>query len=512
MSAWLIGAALVVPALGAALVALVGWLTPEDPKTGGNNAREAVTVLASVLTFGLVGGQILPVVWSGRRPSWTVFEVIPNVPLAFEIEPLGMLFALVASALWIPTSLYAFGYMRGHHEKNQTRFFVCFAAAIFAALGIAFSANLFTLFLFYELLTFSTYPLVTHEGTEKAMKAGRVYLGILVFTSVTFLLFAVIWTYQLTGTTDFTPGGILAGSVSPGQATLLLALFSFGTGKAALMPFHRWLPNAMVAPTPVSALLHAVAVVKAGVFTVLKIVVYVFGLDFLTTTGASQWLCWVAAFTLLSSSVIALTKDNLKARLAYSTVSQLSYIVLGAALATSAGALGGGLHIAMHAMGKITLFFCAGSIIVFAHKTKVSEMDGLGRRMPLTMAAFFLGSMSIIGLPPMGGSWSKWYLALGAADAGQPIFVGVLMVSSLLSIGYLMPVVGRAFFLPPKPWTDDHGHHHAAQTERREGDWLCTGPLCLTAAGCALLFFYGSGVRDLLLPMVEVAQLAEVLP
>jgi len=498
-----IAVAMALPAAGALAVGLVGWLTPEDEQTGGNNLRELATMIAAFATFGVVATQILPLVLDGGRPSWGVFDVLPGVPLAFEVEPLGMLFALVAAGLWIPTSVYAFGYMRGHHESNQTRFFVCFAVAIFAALGIAFAANLFTLFLFYEALTFSTYPLVTHDGTPKAVKAGRVYLGVLVFTSVTFLLFAILWTYQLTGTLDFTPGGILAGKVGTGQATLLLALFAFGTGKAALMPFHRWLPNAMVAPTPVSALLHAVAVVKAGVFTVLKVIVYIFGIDFLAITGASEWLCWVAAFTLLSSSIIALTKDNLKARLAYSTISQLSYIVLGAALATSAGALGGGMHIAMHAMGKITLFFCAGSIIVFAHKTDVSQMDGLGKRMPLTMGAFFLGSMSIIGLPPMGGSWSKWYLALGAADADQVIFVFVLMASSLLSIGYLMPVVGRAFFLPPKPWIDEHGKEHAAQTKRSEGHWMCTLPLCLTALGCIALFFFGTELRELLLPMVS---------
>ncbi len=511
-SAQLIALALACPAIGALLVGVVGRTTHEDEHTGGNDTREAMTVIASLATFAVVLALLLRVL-DGARPALTMFEVLPGVPLAFEIEPLGMLFGLVASGLWIPTSVYAFGYMRGHHEKNQTRFFVCFAVAIFAALGIAFSANLFTLFLFYEVLTFSTYPLVTHEGTEKAVKAGRVYLGVLVFTSVTFLLFAVLWTYQLTGTLDFAPGGILAGKVSPGQATVLLALFAFGTGKAALMPFHRWLPNAMVAPTPVSALLHAVAVVKAGVFTVLKIVVYVFGLDFLQVTGASEWLCWVAAFTLLSSSVIALTKDNLKARLAYSTVSQLSYIVLGAALATTAGAIGGGMHIAMHAMGKITLFFCAGSIIVFAHKTEISTMDGLGRRMPITMAAFFLGSMSIIGLPPMGGSWSKWYLALGAVDADQVVFVFVLMLSSLLSIGYLMPVVGRAFFLPPKPWVDGHGHEHAAQTTRSEGHWTCTVPLALTALGCIALFAFGTELRELLLPIVgPTSAVVEVLP
>ena len=218
----------------------------------------------------------------------------------------------------------------------------------------------------------------------------------------------------------------------------LLALFAFGTGKAALMPFHRWLPAAMVAPTPVSALLHAVAVVKAGVFTVMKIIVYIFGIDLLAETGASTWLMYAAAFTILAASLVALTRDNLKARLAYSTISQLSYIVLGAALATSAGVLGGSMHIAMHAFGKITLFFCAGAIYVAAHKTEISDMDGIGRTMPVTMAAFFIGSLSIIGIPPLGGSWSKWFLALGALEADRVIFVAVLMISSLLNVAYLI--------------------------------------------------------------------------
>ena len=227
-----------------------------------------------------------------------------------------------------------------------------------------------------------------------------------------FLLLAVILTYVYAGTLDFEKGGILGGNVDGLAVPILLGLYAFGTGKAALMPFHRWLPTAMVAPTPVSALLHAVAIVKAGVFTIVKVVVYVFGIEFLTETHASEWLMWVAAFTLMSSSIIALTKDNLKARLAYSTISQLAYITLGASFATAAGIAGAGLHIAMHAVGKITLFFCAGAIFVVLHKKKISEMNGIGRKMPFTMAAFFVGSVCIIGLPPTGGAWSKWYLAL----------------------------------------------------------------------------------------------------
>ncbi len=491
-----IGLSLVWPLLGAmALVALGRW----------PNLREAATLLTGGSLFAMIASVILPAVAAGGRPGLDLVEVVPGVSLAFEIEPLGMLFGLVASGLWIVTSLYSIGYMRGHHEKNQTRFYACFAVAIFGALGVAFAANVFTLFVFYEIITLSTFPLVTHHGTEKAKRAGRVYLGILMGTSVGFLLLALVWTQQLAGTTDFTPGGILAGKAGDGTLIVLLALYAFGTGKAALMPFHRWLPAAMVAPTPVSALLHAVAVVKAGVFTVLKVLVYVFGIDLLHSTGTSVWLTWVAAFTLLAASIVAIYQDNLKRRLAYSTISQLSYIVLGAALATPAAALGGGMHIAMHACGKITLFFCAGAIMVGAHKTEVSEMHGLGRRMPFTFLAFFVGSLSVIGLPPLGGSWSKWYLALGAVDAGRPLMVAVLMTSSLLSIGYLMPVVGRAFF-SPTPAGGDHGHaDHGTGDEEpgiQEAPFLCVLPPVLTAFGCLVLFFYADDVYRLLLGMV----------
>jgi len=463
------------------------------------NIRETASLVTAGSLFGIVAGVILPAVQGGARPRIDIVEVLPGLSLAFEVEPLGMLFALVASGLWIVTTLYSIGYMRGHHEANQTRFYICFALAISGAVGVAFAANVFTLFVFYEAITLSTYPLVTHHGTEAAKKAGRVYLGVLMGTSVAFLLLALVWTYWAVGTTDFRPGGILAGKVGGWQLIILLGLYAFGTGKAALMPFHRWLPAAMVAPTPVSALLHAVAVVKAGVFTVLKVIVYVFGIDLLHATDASRWLTWAAAFTIIAASVVALTKDNLKARLAYSTVSQLSYIVLGGALATSAGALGAGMHIAMHAFGKITLFFCAGAILVGAHKSEISQMDGLGRRMPFTFGAFLLGSLSVIGLPPMGGSWSKWYLMLGAVEAESLVMMVVLMASSLLSIGYLMPVVARAFFRPsPK----HAGHEENPGPGIREAPLLCVLPPVLTGIGCVVLFFYAEDIYRLLTGIV----------
>ena len=473
---------LIVPLLGAVLIGLLGHMP---------NLREAATIATAAILFGLVAG-LFPAVAAGARPSLTLLEMLPGLTITFTLEPLGMLFAAIASGLWIVTSVYAIGYMRGHHEKNQTRFYVCFAIAIGSAIGIAFAGNMLTLFVFYEVLTISTYPLVTHSGTDNAKRAGRVYLGTLLGTSICFLLVAVIWTYSLTGTLDFRDGGILEGKAGGAAIGMLFALYIYGIGKAALMPFHRWLPAAMVAPTPVSALLHAVAVVKAGVFTVLKVSVYLFGPSLLTDTSASQWLAYVAGATIIIASLVALSKDNLKARLAYSTVSQLSYVVLGAMLATPLGFMGGALHIAMHAVGKITLFFCAGAIMVASHKTEISDMRGLGRVMPVTFAAFFIGALSIIGLPPLGGTWSKWTLALAAADSGQLIFVGVLMVSSLLNIAYLMPIVVRGFMR-----ADGDG---PAWPAIKEAPLMCVVPLLFTALGSFALFFLADILYQFLAP------------
>lgn len=428
-------------------------------------------------------------VFGGARPEVTLIEIMPGMAVAFAVEPLGMLFALVASSLWIVNSAYSVGYMRGNDEPRQTVFYVCFAVALASTMGIAFAGNLFTLFIFYEVLTLSTYPLVAHHGDAEARRGARTYLVILLGTSIVLLLPAIIWTWTLTGTLDFVPGGILAGHASPLITTILLGLFAFGVGKAALMPFHRWLPSAMVAPTPVSALLHAVAVVKAGVFTVLKIVVYIFGPGHLQSTGASEWLVYVAAFSVLAASIVALTQNNLKARLAYSTVSQLGYVVLGAALATPLALVGAAMHIVMHAAGKITLFFCAGAIYTAQHKKEIPELDGIGRLMPLTMAAFFIGALSVTGLPPFGGAWSKLYLALGGLEAGHWFVVAVLMLSSLLNVAYLLPIVGRAFF---RPGTEPQA------TVVKEAPGFCVVPLCITAALCFVLFFFASDIADAL--------------
>ncbi len=463
--------ALATPLAGALLILCTGFFA---------SLREAVSLLTASSLFLLALSLYAPVM-EGIQPAVTLLEIMPGLSLTFRVEPLGLLFAIIASFLWIVTTIYSIGYMRSHGEKNLTRFYFFFAVSIAATIGIAFSGNLLTLFVFYEALTLSTFPLVAHQGTDKARRNSRVYLGILISTSILFFLFAIAWTWLAAGTLDFTPGGILAGKVEGPAVSILLALYVFGIGKAALIPFHRWLPAAMAAPAPVSALLHAVAVVKAGVFSILKVAIYVFGTDFMAQTGAGQVLQWVAAATILIASLTAMTQDNLKVRLAYSTVSQLSYIVLGAMLASQLGIIGGGMHIAVHAFGKITLFFCAGAIVVASHKTEVSQLSGIGRTMPFTMAAFLIGSLTIIGLPPLGGVWSKWYLALGALQADQVVMVAVLMISSLLNVAYLLPIPFRGFFAKPSD-SDDHN--------TAEAPIACLIAIGVTSAGCLALFFY----------------------
>lgn len=465
-------ASVVVPLMGAVLIALAGRVP---------NLRETITLLTAALLLAVVL-SLLPLVLAGAQPGVVLYSLLPGLQIAFKVEPLGMLFALIASGLWIVNSLYSIGYMRGNKEEHQTRFFVCFALAIAATMGIAFSGNLFTLFIFYEVLTLSTYPLVTHHGTEKARDGGRVYLGLLLSTSTVLLLPALVFIWYIAGTTDFTVGGILADKLKPGELALLLGLCVFGIGKAALMPFHRWLPAAMVAPTPVSALLHAVAVVKAGVFSVVKVMVYVFGIDTLATAGATNWLIGVAGFTIIAASVVALTADNLKRRLAYSTISQLSYVTMAAALLAPLSLVGAVMHIAAHAVGKITLFFAAGAIYTAAHKTEVSQLDGIGRRMPWTMGAFAIAALSMIGLPPAAGFISKWYMVSGAMASQHWLAVSVIVLSTLLNAGYFLPIVYRAFFVTPP--ADPHGHPHG------EAPLLMVIALTATAAATVLLFFF----------------------
>ena len=454
-----------------------------SPRTG-----HVISYITSALFLVGVWGVAGPAL-SGEISTQTVWEILPGMAIAFSIEPLGLLFMLLSSTLWILATPYAIGYMTHGGYSNLPRFFACYAIALGAAAGIAFADNLLTLFLFYEILSVSTYPLVAHDGSQKSKRGARTYLALLLATSIGFWLPAMIWVWAATGTMDFTPGGIMAGQIDPLAGAVLLVLFMFGTGKAALMPFHRWLPSAMVAPTPVSALLHAVAVVKAGVFVVLKLAIYTFGLDYLRTLATTEFVLYVATFTMLAASLVAMHQDNLKARLAYSTVSQLSYIVIGAMLASQLSAIGGGMHMLMHGFGKITLFFCAGAIYIATKKTKVSELDGLGRRMPFTMGAFFIGALCVIGLPPTGGVWSKWHLVSGAFDSGHGLVLAAYLLSTLLNIAYLLPPALRAFLKAPPA---------EEPTGMREAPWLMVIPLSLSALGTLVLFFVAQSGFELM--------------
>lgn len=408
--------------------------------------RDAVSPLAALAMFAIVI-SMAPTVLAGGVVEFDLFEILPGIDFAFRADALGMVFATVSSLLWIAASVYSIGYMRHLDEHAQTRFFACFATSLAAAVGGAFAANLFTLVIFYEILSLVTYPLVYHHEDEEAWAGSRKYLVYLMGASKSLLLAALALTYQIAGSLDFVQGGLLANNDAPAALlTVVYFCYLFGFAKAALMPMHAWLPAAMVAPTPVSALLHAVAVVKMGVFCVLRVVFHIFGTGLVAGLGLGLATAYLASFTILMASIYALTRDDLKARLAYSTVSQLSYILLGAALVSPVAMVGGILHIAAHAFPKITLFFCAGSIYCASGKRNISEMAGIGRKLPWTMGAFFVASLSMIGTPPTAGFVSKWYLALGSVDAGQVAFTIVLLASSILNAAYFLPVSYIAFF------------------------------------------------------------------
>ena len=414
------------------------------------DVREGVTVVVAATKFALVASMV-PGVLAGTTYVTRLGEFGNGVSLVLRADPLGLLFALLASLLWIVTSFYSIGYMRGLDEHAQTRYFASFAASLASAVGVAFGANLLTVFVFYELLTVSTYPLVTHDETDEARAAGRKYLAY-TFGGGVAVLGGTALVYMLTGTTAFTPGGIEAlASVDPTLARAAFVLLAGGFGvKAALMPVHSWLPDAMVAPTPVSGLLHAVAVVKSGVFGLARVVLDVFGTETMAELGVAVPLAAVAAVTLLTASVIALRQDNLKRRLAYSTISQLSYIVLGLALLEGDALVGGLLHIPAHAFMKLTLFFCAGAIHVETHTDDISDMAGIGDRMPLTMAAFAVAAAGMAGIPLIAGFVSKWYLVIGALEGGGLVFAAALLMSGVLNIAYFWPIVYQAYFESPE--------------------------------------------------------------
>jgi len=450
------------------------------------NLRETVTLLAGATMFAFVVSMV-PEVLAGKILECRLAALTATVPLVFRVDGPGLLFALVASGLWIVTSVYSIGYMRGLKEHAQTRFYVFFAVSLSATMGVAFAGNLLTLYLFYEMLSLATWPLVTHHQDKEARGAGRKYLAYLLGTSVGLALPAIIYCYVQASASglEFSPAGFLAGKVDGGAALVLLLMLTYGFSKAGLMPFHSWLPGAMVAPTPVSALLHAVAVVKVGVFCIFRVFTGVFGVEFLKTLDAAQVVSWIAAFTVIVSSLIALSQDNLKRRLAFSTIGQLAYIVLGVSLLSDRAVIGSATHIAMHAAGKITLFMCAGAVFVATGKKNVSEMDGLGKKMPFTFAAFTIGALSVIGLPPTGGLISKLYLVTGALDAGQTALAVVFLVSTLLNAAYLLPIGYRAFF----PKDPSKAAIEFSWKKTAEAPLACVAPLCVTALLSIVLFF-----------------------
>lgn len=481
----LIFLALAVPLFAAAAIYAVGRMP---------DVRETLTIV-SCIALSIITISLFMRVGAGDAPEWTVARPMAGIEIAFRLEPLGALFALMASVLWGVNSLFSIGYMRGRREPNQTRFYMCFALAMFAVMGIAMAANLFTLFIFYEALTLSTYPLVTHGGDARARRAGRIYLAMLIGASLVLFLPGIIGVQIAAGSTAFTPGGLLPGKVSEGVGNILLLLLVFGAAKAALMPLHGWLPAAMVAPAPVSALLHAVAVVKAGVFVILKVSAYIFGSDLISTLPAATWVLWIAAGSIIVASLVAMTKDDLKSRLAWSTVGQLAYVTSAAMLPAAAGLVAGGLHMLVHAFAKITLFMCAGAIYVATGASKVSEIHGLGRSMPIVFSCFLIGALCVVGLPPFAGMWSKFLLITAAFGTREWITAAAMIVSSLLGLLYLAPIALRALLQPlgdgsPRAFIRPGGAPGPA-----------VAAVMATASTCIALFLLADAVVAYLVPM-----------
>ena len=457
------------------------------------NLRELWTLAAAVTKFGLVF-SLLPELLNGRVAQVDLLTIASGVQLSLRADSLGVLFALLASGLWILTSIYSIGYVRGLSEKKQTRYFASFAICLSATIGIAFASNLFTFLIFYEILTVATYPLVIHKETREAISAGRKYLAFTLSAGL-LLIIATAWTYRLGHGIEFRAGGFLASApISEWELLVLFLLFIGGFGvKSAIMPLHSWLPAAMVAPTPVSALLHAVAVVKAGVFGLLRLIGFVFGPHLLKESGLSILLLTLAVITIITASLLAMREDNLKRMLAYSTIGHLSYIVLGASMATTSSLVGGIFHLVAHATLKITLFFCAGAIYLKTRREKISELDGIGHMMPWTMAAFGLTSLGLVGLPPLNGFISKWFLGVGALESGQIVLLGVLLLSGLLNAGYLFPIIYRAFFKRSEIFS-----------KTDEASWWIVTPLLATAILSVVL-----GVApNLLFHFSQIAQTA----
>ena len=437
--------------------------------------RTVLNLLGAVVKLGLVGFMVWGVYHEHHYEAR--LALLPDLDLVLRAGPLSLLFVTLSTALWLVTTIYAIGYLEG--SPHRSRFFGFFSLCVTATVGVALAGNLITFLLFYELLTLSTYPLVVHRGTEAARRAGQTYLIYTIFGGA-LLLLGTVWLYRLTGTLEFTPRGFIS-ALGPEHHVSLIMIFILliaGLGvKAALFPLHGWLPRAMVAPAPVSALLHAVAVVKAGAFGIVRVVYDVFGVGTAAALGVTAPLAWLAAFTIIYGSVRALFQDDLKRRLAFSTISQVSYIILGVAIVGPIATIGGVVHLVHQGLMKITLFFCAGNLAETLEIHKISEMNGVGRRMPWTMAAFTIGAFGMIGAPPIAGFITKWYLGLGALDAGQGWVIMVLVGSSLLNALYFLPILHRAWFREPTgPWPADH------QFGRKETAWALLLPPVVTAA------------------------------
>lgn len=393
-----------------------------------------------VLVIGLLWGVSNGIAYEFRFPLFMGFDIV------LSADKFSLLFVSLSAFLWFWTTIYAIGYLKG--TNNQSRFFGFFSLCVSATVGIALAGNLFTLLVFYEFLTLSTYPLIVHKGTKEALRSGRIYL-MYTLTGGALLLLAMVWLSSLAGAADFRAGGILAALSTEyhGQVFIIFYMLIIGFGvKAALVPLHGWLPKAMVAPAPVSALLHAVAVVKAGAFGIARVVYDIYGIRFAEQLGVLNGLAIIAAITIVYGSVRALFQDDLKRRLAYSTVSQVSYIILGVATVGPLATIGGIVHLVHQGIMKITLFFCAGNLAEGKKITRISQMNGVGWDMPLTMGAFTVAALGMIGVPPMAGFISKWYIGMGALEANRPIVIVILLISSLLNAAYFLPIICAAWF------------------------------------------------------------------
>ncbi len=470
------------------LPGLVIFILPEQQVA----LRTTLNLLGAFSKLGLV---IVLLAGVYQDQTYTFRHVVlPGLELALKADALGLLFITLSAILWLLTTLYAIGYLEG--APHRSRFFGFFSLCVTATMGIAMAGNLFTFFIFYELLTLSTFPLVVHRGTDKAMQGGTVYLRYTLFGGA-LLLAGIVWLHHLLGHTEFAHAGIVAslGAEHTGSLKLIFLLLIAGIGvKAALVPLHGWLPQAMVAPAPVSALLHAVAVVKAGAFGIARVVYEVYGVEFAQSLNLLLPLALVAAITILWGSLRALFQDDLKKRLAFSTVSQVAYIALGLALFGPVATVGGLVHLVHQGIMKITLFFCAGNYAETLGIHKVSEMNGAGRRMPLTTLAFSIAALGMMGAPFTAGAISKAWLMDGAEAAGSPWAVWVLWTSSLLNAAYFLPILWRAWFKEAKTWP----HEHIPARGWRETGWLLLLPPLLTAvATLAAGIFADSSISPL---------------